>query len=1136
MSSKFKMWNPFLKKEMTFKHPYTKTALKIFKYMIKKEGVAASILPAGVTYNNGRIYIDGKGTRKQKIATLLQRHKYQRIQKNIIATARTITKERRNRWQALAKQLKAPNTSFDIQHSVALSKFNMVHVILTLKDGPTADHEEVLKQLRAYVDEKIGALNGRTLYMNFDFAGISLRYFTGEISDFSAAKFDRLQQSIDQWSDDQQNYSEKERYKMKAIELFVSTPRGGCMHGFPYLYDFEAKKLETKIYCPSVKGNNCLLDCLEQFKFNSRRTKSGAVFRVNQIARDDPSWVGVDERSAYYDGIREELGIALGSSIEVGGKAWNALLRHWSLRADVYVIRKGRFVRILTADPPDTIGDKISLWLHGGHFNVILNLSLVSYVHCQKCGHWVINVAEHTCSQHRCKKCNQYVSNDRDHDCAKLQATNKTNSGIIVPTKAHTAFTARDNIIFADFECFLSRNWTHQVYAAGYAIGDGDVVVLEGKDALSNFVDAMLALEEKHTLVFQNGANYDLLPVVNCLDAKNVKHTECYVNGGYLQLKFGKVTTLDIYRFTNASLQNACEGFDCEITKGYFNHERVKSWEDVVATRGDWRPYLIDDVRSMRGLYTKFAHDLWREYSLNMNSFMTISQLAYHAWRMTLEQPVHKMSFEMDRWVRRGVFGGRCYPCKQFYESPDADKTYCEIQDYLVYLDVQSEYPSSMLSRHPDFPEWDFRYPDGKFYPKYWITGETKEERANLERYRGLFNTAQCKKLCILEVELELPTHLISAPLPHKDECGFTRWSFEPSARAPQVYTSVDILRGIKYGYRIKKLFKILIFARKKRLFDEYIVKGFQRKCNARKNTAAYSIAKLSINAIFGKMLQRPYTKKKETCKNVNDFEKVRLKGNLTRMYRLTNRSLQVEYEPFDHANKDKFVTHPSYLGAFILSYSRVIMDYYIDLIDGYANPKTTYYRGDTDSFLAHSSQLDTFRKYLKPATLGMLDFDIKGKIIRFCEVAPKLYICVYVTAENERKLHVRAKGYGKEEQADLTWDHYMHMVGKNDLAATPPHILETLYENHTTLLPAPTASGRTKCLSNGQIQSEVKSIKRCGLGKLSSNQLKNGIENNSITSVVVKRTLNKTPWRKRRHIEGDPEMLSVAWGSNYKL
>jgi hypothetical protein len=226
-----------------------------------------------------------------------------------------------------------------------------------------------------------------------------------------------------------------------------------------------------------------------------------------------------------------------------------------------------------------------------------------------------------------------------------------------------------------------------------------------------------------------------------------------------------------------------------------------------------------------------------------------------------------------------------------------------------------------------------------------------------------------------------------------------------------------------------------------------------------------------------------------------------------------------VDYEP--RGNNDKFVTHPSFIGAFILSNSRVIMDFYTDKIDGYRNPETTYYHTVTDSMIVHSKQAPAYDKYRKPNTLGMFALDIEGKIIKYAEPAPLVYSYEHVTPTNETKLEVKAKGYGKDEREKLTWGHYLHMMGKKSLAG----------RNQDTK-----RGGKLRCLDDGRIRYEGTAIKRNGLAQLSRRQREDGIENNSITNVVIQRTLNKTKWTKRRHIAGRADMFSLAWGSTYVL
>ena len=434
-------FNPLTKKSHVYKHPYTDTQFKIYKKVIKSGVDPRDVLPAGVTYKNGRLYIEGTGSRKQKINTLIQKSKFQ----NNIRAAQDSAKADRKAWRALATKLKADNATFRISNPINRKAFDMVDVYLQL-NNPTSDHEKVLSMLRQYIDKRINDIKGRSLYMEFVFDDYHLRYFTGEITDFSKAKFARLREKVEQWTEDKDGSDPKhEQYKMKGIRLLISVKRGGGLLKFPHLYSFDRAKLRSKVYCPVVTGNNCLIDCLHQYKENSRRTAKGKVRIHNAIRRDDPSWAHVKKLRTDYDAIRTQLGIPLGSTIETGGKAWNALMDHFNLNADVYVVRKGKFVRYLSSTISER-GDRILLWLHGGHYHVVLNPGLVQYEHCQDCGHWVQG-KDHTCNKEFCKSCKCNVVKGKAHNCAVNQESKNKKLRYIQPAQAHDEFTATTKIV-----------------------------------------------------------------------------------------------------------------------------------------------------------------------------------------------------------------------------------------------------------------------------------------------------------------------------------------------------------------------------------------------------------------------------------------------------------------------------------------------------------------------------------------------------------------------------------------------------------------------------------------------------------------------------------------------------------------
>ena len=147
-----KIYNPFTKKNQKFKHPYTKTLFKLYKRMIKDGlGEPDDVLPKGVTYKNGRLYLAGKGTREQKLKALIRKHKTHGILRKHVEEKQAGDKEARKTWRALAKKLRAPNATFVVAKPIRRKRFGMIDVYLKLKK-PTADHQKVLNMLKKYME------------------------------------------------------------------------------------------------------------------------------------------------------------------------------------------------------------------------------------------------------------------------------------------------------------------------------------------------------------------------------------------------------------------------------------------------------------------------------------------------------------------------------------------------------------------------------------------------------------------------------------------------------------------------------------------------------------------------------------------------------------------------------------------------------------------------------------------------------------------------------------------------------------------------------------------------------------------------------------------------------------------------
>jgi len=277
-----------------------------------------------------------------------------------------------------------------------------------------------------------------------------------------------------------------------------------------------------------------------------------------------------------------------------------------------------------------------------------------------------------------------------------------------------------------------------------------------------------------------------------------------------------------------------------------------------------------------------------------------------------------------------------------------------------------------------------------------------------------------------------------------------------------------------------------------------------------------------------------------KVCVTLGDFEKVREGAYITNMYFLSNGNLCVHYEPL---NPDGCVTSPSYLGSLVLAYSRRLMDVYLDEIDAYRNPATTFIRTDTDSIFVNEREEQKLKKYILPElmknlsgkgspktiakekqqlkydSLGLLDYDIDGKITQYGEPCPKCYCACFTRPDDTTDTHIKTKGISKEEKNQLTFSDFQAMLGKG--------VQERSIETNRGSIE----------IRDGQIKVQQRDkIKRVGLSRLNSTQLDVGFENSSIASIPFSRTLNKNVYRGRRHIVGHPEMFSLCHGSTKLL
>jgi hypothetical protein len=324
------------------------------------------------------------------------------------------------------------------------------------------------------------------------------------------------------------------------------------------------------------------------------------------------------------------------------------------------------------------------------------------------------------------------------------------------------------------------------------------------------------------------------------------------------------------------------------------------------------------------------------------------------------------------------------------------DMTYEELLksgEYIFNADATSLYPASMSG----FKLCPVEYPVGK---SRW-SEKPEEEFTN-------------KRIGFYEIDFVAPKNITVPILPRKNGLGL-EWSLLDGSG---VYTSVDIENAINTGYKITFKNRCLVWDEKSDLvFKKYIKRYYKLKSIAELegNEVKRSIAKLMLNAMYGKTLQRAIY---DTTTIINDYQELL---DFWRNYDVTNVSILDDKRLLlsgTAIEKEERITKPSQLGGFVLAYSRRIMLTYFKAVDPTLTTNIFTYT-DTDSMHIVGKHADKLRemgyiKSKKNSKLGYLCSDIKneGIIISEINIAPKCYYYEYV--DNNDKLYDKGNGQYK--------------------------------------------------------------------------------------------------------------------------
>lgn len=570
-----------------------------------------------------------------------------------------------------------------------------------------------------------------------------------------------------------------------------------------------------------------------------------------------------------------------------------------------------------------------------------------------------------------------------------------------------------------------------------------------GEDALDLCAVALSKLPKDSVVITYNGSRFDLfflftwfvehhVPISNILkkDSKIIAMT-------VYEVKFW-----DMCLFTFFSLERVCDTMNVpsQYRKKGFDHQKIKSWQDVNAHREEIKDYNFYDVLCLGIAYLNFAQVIYKEFSIDVTSTFTLSHLAYTIWTqqfMTeddLKNIVLPFDFDNYKWIRKALFGGRCQPQTRGYIS----KSYNDYvdrfgnvlktpdKDYKMMLDVVSLYPAASVQG---------------FFP---MGSPTLTNNAKL-----------CKSF--LESLHSLPKHNPILPLPSEDALGGTKWTktwisfykkvmrslVECDVDCPdtliipflmernekdgsliqnlkykknQVYDGYTILMAIFLGYNVVRVHKIMTWPYLSNPLKGFMNHIFEKKKMCDDKSVDYLFWKLLMNSLTGKMSQKWISQTYAIFWN-DDFKPPSKHDKVDKVEIIKHsKSMQPIALGVTFENPTKLPSKPLYLGVWILSISRVIMATYYHSLKMFRAPGRSLDYGDTDSFIVpchvvEEAMSDPRWSCMFGSEIGLLSDDLKGgRIVKAYYQSPKVYALEYVK-DGRLFWKIRAKGIPRANQ-----------------------------------------------------------------------------------------------------------------------
>ncbi len=665
-----------------------------------------------------------------------------------------------------------------------------------------------------------------------------------------------------------------------------------------------------------------------------------------------------------------------------------------------------------------------------------------------------------TCRKNSYRK---YYKKKKDEQEGEIKLAEK------IPLKENEEIDCLSHHHFADFETFPRKlDNKFIVYASGLLVAgdDSDNVKMDvGPDSLFKFIERIDKLSG--ILWFFNGSRFDLFFIMEYLIRNRYKVNEketIITNNAVLvlsiQTSVGTLIIKDLNRFLPGSLKWNCKGFGLgkDDSKLDFDHNKIKSWEDVEREKEEMLKYLSRDVSVLRELWKRFSEPIAKQFKIQPWKEVGISGVAHAAWTTTIESG---LVFKAKRGaantvIREGwtsqeedfgaaYYGGRVPNITPIWKHPlfnqlkgaheyGDQQSIDDIYDFfeihtqpndLGYHDINSLYPSQMYGNLFPCGAPTKHYISSKLASDCIIRQMEKESKMIEEKGKLVLESSSCiseyqekmnekgiKKLIykvdgemkwkyrLLKVDITCPKNLYVAFLMDRDKK--TKKNIQNLEDKIGIWhTGAELLEAITLGYKITAVYEYYVWPKVAPLFQKFIEFTNFRKSCAEKDTPDYEVNKLLANALSGKHGQKTQPHRLRLLIGDEITHEHLTQSNQQNIYSDDGSTLAVCVETPVDADRTPFALINS---VFILSYARVWVSRFMRACksergNAYTDPEIAPIEGDTDSLVQPRQAFINVDPIWFGKSLGQMKDEMPGEFILYqANIAPKTKIKIYLT------------------------------------------------------------------------------------------------------------------------------------------